>query len=55
MNFLAHAGGTGWDEILLAIAPLIIAGVIFVLGQRRAQHRAEHELSPAPIESTHHP
>jgi len=55
MTLLAHAGGTGWDEIALAIAPFILAGVIFVVGQRRVEHHGEHELQPAPVERTHQP
>ena len=44
MNLLAHAGGTGWDEILLTVAPLLASIAVFSgLRQRqRAAERREH-------------
>ncbi len=43
MNLIAHAGGTGWDEIVLALAPFLVAGLVFVIGQktRLSTHAAD--------------
>jgi hypothetical protein len=35
MNILAHANGTGWDEIVLTTAPLLLSLTIFIAAKRR--------------------
>ena len=36
MSLLAHAGGTGWDEVTLAAVPFLISGAVFVLARSKA-------------------
>jgi hypothetical protein len=44
MSVLAHAGGTGWDEILLTIAPLLASVAVFggLRQRQRTAERSEH-------------
>jgi len=44
---LAHVGGTGWDEILLLIAPLVIAPIMLVVSSR---WRTDYDDEPDPDE-----
>jgi len=34
-TFVAHAGGTGWDELLLMGLPLLLAAAIYAVGSRQ--------------------
>ena len=34
---VAHAGGTGWDEVLVFALPVVVLVVLQVLGRRRAR------------------
>jgi hypothetical protein len=38
VRVVAHAGGTGWDEIMVFVIPLVILVILQVVGRRR--HRA---------------
>ncbi|MEM7093637.1 MAG: hypothetical protein AAF567_11600 [Actinomycetota bacterium] len=40
MTWLAHAGGTGWDEIVAGAAPWIVALGVFVVGRRHLAARS---------------
>lgn len=42
MTVVAHAGGTGWDEILLVVLPFAISATIFCCALR-VNKGAEHE------------
>ena len=42
MLLLSHAGGTGWDEIVLALLPFFLAATVFVVGQRRLRRNESH-------------
>lgn len=35
--FVAHAGGTGWDEIAVFVLPVVILVGLQALGRRRAR------------------
>lgn len=35
MNVVAHAGGAGWDEVLVLILPFVVAAVIATIAQGR--------------------
>jgi len=37
MTLLAHAGGMGWDELLVFAAPVVVLAVMRVKNRRRAQ------------------
>ncbi len=45
-NLLAHNGVTTWDELLLFVAPFILAAVIFVWGRRNARDVVMIEREP---------
>lgn len=34
---VAHAGGTGWDEVAVFALPVVILGVLQMLGRRKRQ------------------
>ena len=34
---VAHAGGTGWDEVLVFALPVVVLVALQVLGRRRAR------------------
>lgn len=40
---VAHAGGIGWDELLVFAAPVLILIVLQVLGRRRARDEEDRE------------
>jgi heme exporter protein D len=33
--FVAHAGGTGWDEVAVFVLPVVVLVVLQVLGRRK--------------------
>ncbi len=48
MNILAHANGTGWDELLLTATPLLLSATVFMVAKKRLglsspDHRAHVE------------
>jgi hypothetical protein len=42
-TLVAHAGGTGWDEVLLFATPIVLLVVLQVLGRRKARAAAARE------------
>ncbi len=51
MNVLAHANGTGWDELLLTVTPFLLSATVFVLAKKRprdATGQDDRGLSPLP-------
>ncbi len=53
MNVLAHAGGTSWDEILLAGLPFAMSGAIVVLVRAHStrvnrEHLWRRDTQPGP-------
>ena len=38
---VAHAGGFGWDEALIFLVPVVILGVLQLLGRRKAREAGE--------------
>lgn len=37
MRVVAHAGGMGWDELLVFAAPIVVMVVLRITGRRRAR------------------
>jgi hypothetical protein len=46
---VAHAGGTGWDEIVVFLLPVVVLGVLQFVG-RRKRAAAEETGQDAPVE-----
>ena len=42
-DVVAHAGGLGWDELLVFALPVVILVVLQVLGRRKAREAAANE------------
>ena len=42
-SVVAHAGGAGWDELLVLAAPVVVLIVLQVLGRRRARDEGDRE------------
>lgn len=45
-GLVAHAGGLGWDELLLFVSPVVVLVVLQVIGRRKA--RAENQSGDRP-------
>ena len=40
---VAHAGGTGWDEVAVFALPVVVLVVLQVLGRRKRQEAAKEQ------------
>lgn len=42
-GLVAHAGGTGWDEVAVFVVPIVILVILQVVGRRKARAGAPAE------------
>jgi hypothetical protein len=43
IGLVAHAGGTGWDEVAVFAVPVVILVILQVVGRRKARDAAPGE------------
>ena len=51
-GLLAHAGGLGWDELVVFALPVVILVVLQVLGRRKARDADASEQDEGEAEGT---